>query len=426
MNIEIKNRISDIVNNRIPPKYKKSKVGIIPKDWSSQSLIELCHINVENLNGSTDENYEFKYYDLSSVDNGKIYHPTEAILYGEAPSRARRIFRKNSILMSTVRPYLKGFGIVNFDCNNCIASTGFAVLDSKLHEDAKFVYYNLFSHNIEKQIYSLLVGSNYPAINNNDVEELRIPYPNSSLEKILIGEILSTWDKAIELKEQLIEEKKTQKKGLLRKLITGEVRLPGFEREWEEVRIGSVLKERVETKCDNLELLAITGKNGIVKRTEVDIKDNSSEDKSKYKRICPGDIGYNTMRMWQGVSAVSEYEGIVSPAYTILKPTEKVDSYFMGYLFKLPKMINVFWRHSQGLVDDTLNLKYSNLKNIKVRIPKDVQEQKAIANVLLTLDQSINYMEQELEALKLQKKGLMQLLLTGIVRVGTEAKINRK
>ncbi|MCM3024194.1 restriction endonuclease subunit S [Heyndrickxia ginsengihumi] len=236
-------------------------------------------------------------------------------------------------------------------------------------------------------------------------------------EQQKISSILSTWDKAIELKEKLIEQKKEQKKGLMQKLLTGEVRLPGFEGEWKEVRLGSILKERKETGFEQLELLAITSQKGVVRRTEVDIKDNSSEDKSKYKRILPNDIGYNTMRMWQGVSGVSEYEGIVSPAYTILKPTDKVYSYFMGYLFKLPTVVNLFKRYSQGLVSDTLNLKYENLKVIKVFIPTDINEQKSIAELFLCIDKEINILQKEVDSFKQQKKGLMQLLLTGKVRV---------
>jgi type I restriction enzyme S subunit len=89
----------------------------------------------------------------------------------------------------------------------------------------------------------------------------------------------------------------------------------------------------------------------------------------------------------------------------------------MGYLFKLPKVIDKFRRYSQGLVDDTLNLKYENFKVIKVKIPQDVNEQKAIAQILICVDKEIEFLEKELEALKQQKKGLMQLLLTGKVRV---------
>lgn len=128
-------------------------------------------------------------------------------------------------------------------------------------------------------------------------------------------------------------------------------------------------------------MLAITGSRGIIPRCELDLKDNSSEDKSKYLRVHKGDIGYNTMRMWQGVSGYSKYDGIVSPAYTILKPRSDVDSLYFSYLFKLQRIIFVFYRFSQGLVDDTRGLKYESFKKIKVTYPQDRQEQEAIAKV---------------------------------------------
>lgn len=246
---------------------------------------------------------------------------------------------------------------------------------------------------------------------------LEIKIPKNLLEQKKIATILSTWDNAIKLKEKLIEQKIKQKEVLMKSLLTGSKRLPGFNKEWKEFILGEIFKERKEVGFPNLELLSITSKCGVVKRSEIDLKDNSSDDKSKYKRICPLDIGYNTMRMWQGVSGVSNYEGIVSPAYTILIPTPQVDSFYMGYLFKLPRVINTFWRHSQGLVDDTLNLKYENFKKIKLVIPSSIEEQRAIAKLLLTIDKEIELIEKELELLKQHKKGLMQLLLTGKVRV---------
>ena len=123
------------------------------------------------------------------------------------------------------------------------------------------------------------------------------------------------------------------------------------------------------------------------------------------------------MRMWQGVSGVSDYEGIISPAYTVLVPTSRVDSKFIGYLFKVPRIINLFWRYSQGLVSDTLNLKYENFKGIQCSIPVDVKEQKAIAEVISAMEQEIEKHKNILIQIKQQKKGLMQLLLTGKVRV---------
>ena len=235
-------------------------------------------------------------------------------------------------------------------------------------------------------------------------------------EQQKIAKILFTWDTAIKQTRKLIDAKKRRKKALMQQLLTGRKRLPGFNQKWEEYLMGELFKERRESKYSHLPLLAITGNQGIIFASEIKRKDSSNEDKSKYKRIMPGDIGYNTMRMWQGVSAVSTLEGIVSPAYTICTPKNKVDVNFMGYLFKFPTVINLFWRYSQGLVSDTLNLKYNNFSQIKVVIPP-IKEQRRIAQVLSTAENEINQLEEKLNSLEKQKRGLMQKLLTGEIRV---------
>ena len=111
------------------------------------------------------------------------------------------------------------------------------------------------------------------------------------------------------------------------------------------------------------------------------------------------------MRMWQGVSAVSDLKGIVSPAYTICIPKQTVNARFMGYFFKFPFVINLFGRYSQGLVADTLNLKYHNFAQIKIAIP-ELKEQRAIAAILQTADNEIYQLGEKLKALEKQKKGL--------------------
>lgn len=148
-------------------------------------------------------------------------------------------------------------------------------------------------------------------------------------------------------------------------------------------------------------------------------KDTSSKDKSKYKRILPGDIGYNTMRMWQGRSALSQVEGIVSPAYTILKPRENANSTFFSYLFKLDRMIHKFYRNSQGMVSDTLLCKYKDFSIVKFRAPSSLDEQNAISQILETADLEISQLQIKVESLQSAKKGLMQKLLTGQMRVQT-------
>ena len=100
-------------------------------------------------------------------------------------------------------------------------------------------------------------------------------------EQKKIAAILTTQDKVIELKEKGLTEKLRQKKYLMQQLLTGRKRLPGFRGEWREEYLGKLFRERKETNCEGLEMLAITGTQGIIPRKELDLKDNSSEDKSK-------------------------------------------------------------------------------------------------------------------------------------------------
>lgn len=201
----------------------------------------------------------------------------------------------------------------------------------------------------------------------------------------------------------------------MQNLLTGKLRLKGFNGEWKEYHLGNMFTERNETKNSELPLLSI-GQNGVYPQDESTKKDTSTEDKSKYKRICKGDIGYNTMRMWQGRSALSDLEGIVSPAYTILKPKKNANSVYFSYLFKTPKLINLFWRNSQGLVDDTLNCKYKDFSIVKATIPEK-EEQTAIAQVLQAADKEIVLLKAKTDKLREQKKGMMQVLLTGKKRL---------
>ena len=177
-----------------------------------------------------------------------------------------------------------------------------------------------------------------------------------------------------------------------------------------------VRTERNETNRGDLPLLSITGDKGVIYQSESDKRDISNEDKSKYKRICPNDIGYNTMRMWQGRSALSELEGIVSPAYTIVIPKDNVDVRFMAMLIQQPRVVYGFWTHSQGLVSDTLNCKYPDFCQVKVTIPSK-EEQAVIADCFVEIDKEIEIQKQKLSDLQEQKKGLMQVLLTGKRRI---------
>ena len=137
------------------------------------------------------------------------------------------------------------------------------------------------------------------------------------------------------------------------------------------------------------ELISVTINDGIKKFFELGRHDNSNDNKSKYKKVCVGDIAYNSMRMWQGASGYSPYEGIVSPAYTVLSPNAGVFSRCIAYQFKLPQMIHTFQINSQGITSDNWNLKYPTLSEIEIYISKNVAEQKQIAEFFTSLDNLI-------------------------------------
>lgn len=172
------------------------------------------------------------------------------------------------------------------------------------------------------------------------------------------------------------------------------------------------MKKGLKKTGGDLPLLSL-GEEGLTLQSETQRKDNSNSDKSKYLRVAIGDVAYNTMRMWQGRCVYCNIEGIVSPAYTVCKPKDGIDPLFHYYLFKTAQMINIFHQNSQGLVNDTLNLKYEAFSKIKYLLPTLAEQQK-IAECLSSLDEEIAAEAQKADALKDHKKGLMQQLFPAI------------
>lgn len=234
-------------------------------------------------------------------------------------------------------------------------------------------------------------------------------------EQRAIADLLSTWDEAIEKTERLIQTKEKRFKYFLNSLIY----LPTAQGKWKETRLKTLFAERREVNREDLPLLSITNNEGVIFRKDTNRKDTSNNDKTNYLRICPGDIGYNTMRMWQGVSALSSLEGLISPAYTVCIPGEKVNPKFIAFLFKTPFMIHRFYRYSQGLTSDTWNLKFHHFGEVKMPLPSLGYQQK-IAELLEASQQEIDFLKSLAEKYKTQKRGLMQKLLTGQWRVKPE------
>ena len=415
MTPDVKQRIQQIRRGEVPERYVKTALGIVPADWKRCTFGD---IYTERKEPGSEELPLLMVSIHSGVSDGEV---DEA----ELPKKVKRIEDKSQykkavsgdLVFNMMRAWQGAIGAVR---TTGMVSPAYIVAEPNDKIYPLFMDYYTRTpqmiNQIDRQSYGVtdfrkrLYWDSFIPIGC-------ILPPVAEQQKI--AAILTTQDKVIELKEKRLAEKQRQKKYLMQQLLTGKKRLPGFNGAWKVDRLGKLFLERKETNYEGLQMLAITGAQGIIPRKELDLKDNSSEDKSKYLRVCVGDIGYNTMRMWQGISAYSDYEGIVSPAYTILKPSSSINAKYFAYLFKTPEIIFLFYRFSQGLVDDTRNLKYENFKKIKVCYPPDTKEQTAIAEVLSAADREIGLLRQDIEQEKQKKKALVQLLLTGIVRVKT-------
>lgn len=178
----------------------------------------------------------------------------------------------------------------------------------------------------------------------------------------------------------------------------------------------AIFEERIERGHDKEELLSVTIGRGVIKQTEVEIKkDNSNEDKSKYKLVKQGDIAYNKMRMWQGALGYSQYKGIASPAYVILKPKMKINPRFFHYMFRTAFYTNYSKRFSYGIVDDQLSLRYTDFKRMYSIVPP-LEAQNAIVEYLdkknEAIERFIRNKERLIELLEEEKRGKINIAIT--------------
>jgi len=206
-------------------KYSKELGCEIPKEWEVVRLKDICIINPEQIDPRIQmPNRTFLYIDIRSVEEGRIKEYKE-ILGKNAPVRARRVIHKNDVIMSTVRPYLKAFALVPEQYDGQICSTGFAILKCNQNKiNPHYLLYTLLFDKSIDQCKAMMVGGQYPALNQSQVENLKIPLPPLQ-EQQKIAEILSTIDKKLELERKRKEKFDKIKKGLMNDLLTGRKRV---------------------------------------------------------------------------------------------------------------------------------------------------------------------------------------------------------
>lgn len=255
-------------------------------------------------------------------------------------------------------------------------------------------------------------GGTVKGIKGSILHQQEIKYPKYE-EQFKIGSYFNNLDNLITLHQRKCDDTKELKKYMLQKMFPKngekfpEIRFKGFTEAWEQRKLGEVLKERTERAKGDEELLSVTIANGVIRQIDSEKRNTASEDRSNYKIVKKGDVPYNSMRMWQGAVGNSKYNGIVSPAYTILTPTPEANGKFFMELFKKKSTLQIFQRWSQGLTSDTWNLKYPILSSIQFAIPS-VEEQEKIAEYFSSLDHLITLHQRKCDTLKELKKYMLQ------------------
>lgn len=265
------------------------------------------------------------------------------------------------------------------------------------------IYLSYFLNTVgRKQLNRLGQGDSIVHIHSQNLEKVKILLPPLSEQEKIAG-ILSCWDDGIEKLSALIEKKKIQKKALMQQLLTGKHRLKGFSTSWHEVKLGDISK--ISTGESNREDSSLNGKYTFFDRSQ--------------------DVRTSNRYLFDGEAIIVAGEGQdFIPKYFVGKFDLHQRSYcimnfknifgkFLFFLLNLNK--NYFLQQAVGSTVKSLRLPM--FFKMKLYVPSDLAEQKAIAEILSKADEEIELLNKKLEAFKQEKKALMQQLLTGKIRV---------
>ena len=250
-----------------------------------------------------------------------------------------------------------------------------------------------------------------PSLSKEAINEAFVCLPSAD-EQIAIGHHFTNLDNLITLHQHKYDKLCEVKKSMLDKMfpkggsLYPEIRFAGFTDPWEQRKLGELFEESDQRSATE-EILSVSVANGIYPAAESDRETNPGASIANYKVVRVGDIVYNSMRMWQGAVDSSKYNGIVSPAYVVARPYEKLDSACFGYLLKRPSMLYKYLCDSQGNSKDTQTLKYERFAEIEAEIPPTVEEQKAISDYMGNLDSLITLHQRKLELLRNIKKAML-------------------
>lgn len=394
----------------------------IPNNWSTKSISEIANTASGGTPNRSNKDFYIggTYPWIKTGELGKkyLYEAEEYITEDALKKSSAKLVQLNSIIIA-----MYGATIGKMAINKTEVTTNQACCSISCYEELyyyEFLYYVL---SLEKEtLIKLGVGAAQPNISQEIIKCLKIPCPPLK-EQQKIVEILSIWDLAIEKQEQLIEKKKELKKGLMQVLYSkgtkketrAKTKLGEVPVSWTVIKAKEAFDSVSIKNNEDEELLSVTQDRGTIPRTLLEGSVVMPEGSTNgYKLVVPNNF-IISLRSFQGGLEISQYRGLISPAYTVLENKIDICHDYFKYYFKKEEFISRLNGIIVGIRDGK-QISYADFGEMYLPIPP-LEEQKKIAEILMLSDKEIELLQKELEKFKLQKKGLMQRLLTGEVRV---------
>ncbi|MFM4792507.1 restriction endonuclease subunit S [Aeromonas hydrophila] len=425
------------------PKYEAYKdsgvewIGDIPAHWNIRKLKYISNINNQTLPENTAGDFLFDYVDIGSVTLENGIEKVETFRFSDAPSRARRLAKQGDTVVSTVRTYLKAISYVDRKSSEYIYSTGFAVINPKDENSSKYLTHFIKSDAFTNQVDDVAKGISYPAINSSELSNLLVVEP-STPEKNAIADFLdektAKIDDAIAIKERQIALLNERKQILIQQAVTNgfnpcaPLKDSGIEwigkipEHWECKKVKHLFRLAMEQseKNNNHELLSVYSDIGVKPRKELEERGNKASTTDGYWIVKKGDVVVNKLLAWMGAIGLSEYDGVTSPAYDILRPKKRLNGHFYHYLFRSKFCSTELKRHSRGIMDMRLRLYFDKFGVIEVPYPPKEEQDKIIEklNELLSdVNNGINVINKQIKKYQEYKSTLINSAVTGKIKV---------
>jgi len=390
------------MKTEIPEGYKNSPVGIIPEEWEVKRLEEIAEITsgatpsrkiADNWNG------DIPWVTTSLLNNARILSAEEYITQTGLDYSATKILPLNTVLMAM---YGEGQTRGKVSILRIEAATNQACAAIVVTENARYDYIFHQLTNMYNIIRNLSNDGSQKNLNLQLIKNIQVILP-PLLEQQKIAEILSVWDVAIEKLTLLIEKLELRKRALMQQLLTGKKRLKGFDGEWKKVRLGEVSKIKkgraLSSTQTQIGIYPVIAGGKSSPYFHADFTDENVITVSASGAYA-GYVAYHSFKIWASDCSVINEINLIS------------DLTFLYYSLTLIQD-SIYELQSGGAQPHVFP---NDLKKIKIELPS-LPEQTAITEILSTADQGIHVAKEKLEQLKKQKKGLMQVLLTGKKRV---------